>query len=116
MRLVSNEEDAWDALQETWLALIKGIDKLRDPRALVLWLYKTARHKAMDRLRTRYDDRRVSMDGEEIPEFDEGGEECGFEDAELVHSKLAELSMRSPGSIDFVFSGGPLHRRNIAGP
>ncbi len=93
MRLVSNEEDAWDALQDTWLAFVKGVDKLRDPHALVLWLYRTARHKAMDRLRTRYDDRSVSMDGEEVPEVDEGGEEFGFEDAELVHSKLAELSL-----------------------
>jgi RNA polymerase sigma-70 factor (ECF subfamily) len=92
-RLVSDEEDACDALQDTWLALVKGIGKLRNPNGLATWLYKTARNKAMDRLRSKYSDRTVLMECEDIAEVAEGPEEFAFEDAELAHSALAKLSL-----------------------
>ncbi|MDO8586719.1 MAG: sigma-70 family RNA polymerase sigma factor [Armatimonadota bacterium] len=92
-RLVNDEEDAWDALQDTWLALVKGIGKLRETSGLAPWLYKTARNKAMDRLRSKYDDRTVSFDCEEVPEVADGPEEFAFEDAELAHTALAKLSL-----------------------
>jgi len=93
MRLVSNEDDAWDALQETWMALVRGIGKLREPPSLVLWLYRTARHKAMDRLRARYDDRTVSLEGEEVAAVEEGVSEFTSEDAEQVHGALGKISV-----------------------
>lgn len=90
-RLVDNEEDAWDALQDTWVAFIRNTSKLREPRKLVMWLYKTARHKAMDKLRERYDNRTVPMECEDIP----AAEECSetFEDAQQVHKALGEISV-----------------------
>lgn len=92
MRLVSSEEDAWDGLQETWLALTKNIGKLRESRSLVLWLYKTARHKAMDRLRERYSEQTVPMEYEDLSAVEDPKETFAFEDAELVHNALAQLS------------------------
>ena len=93
MRLVSNEDDAWDALQDTWFALARTIDRLRDPRGLVVWLYKTARHKALDRLRERYKHRTVSVEDEQIAEVEEGVETFTFEDAEQVHCALGKISV-----------------------
>jgi len=92
MRLVSNEDDGWDALQDTWFALIGSINKLREPRDLVLWLYKTARHKAMDRLRERYKHRAVSVEDEKIAQVEEGVEIFTFEDAQQVHCALGKIS------------------------
>lgn len=92
-RLVSDEDDAWDALQNTWLALVRSIDKLREPRDLALWLYKTARHKAMDGLRERYRDRAVLAECEEITEVEERAETFTFEDAQQVHHALAKISL-----------------------
>ena len=92
MRLVSNEDDGWDALQDTWFALIGSISKPWEPRDLVLWLYKTARHKAMDRLRERYKNRTLSVECEEISEVGERVETFAFEDAEQVHRALGKIS------------------------
>ena len=93
MRLVSNEDDAWDALQDTWFALARTIDRLRDPRGLVVWLYKTARHKAMDRLRERYNHRTVSIESEDVSEVEERVDTFTFEDAQQVHSALGRISV-----------------------
>lgn len=91
-RLVTSEDEAWEALQETWVALLRGIGKLREPPSLVPWLYRTARHKAMDRLRARYDDRAVSLECDEVATMEQGGEEFTFEDAAQVHRALDRIS------------------------
>ena len=43
-RLVDNEADAWDVLQQTWVRVLSGIGALREPRSLGPWLYRVARH------------------------------------------------------------------------
>ena len=50
-RLVSNEEDAWDILQETWMKVYRGIGKLREPKRLQTWLYRIARNTAVSHVR-----------------------------------------------------------------
>src|SRR5690349_16823123 len=45
-RLLPHEEDAWDVLQLTWVRVIGGIGKVRDPDALVPWIYRVARNTA----------------------------------------------------------------------
>ena len=46
-------EDADDAQQEVWLAVFKGIATLANPAAFRTWLFQTARHRAIDVLRSR---------------------------------------------------------------
>jgi RNA polymerase sigma-70 factor (ECF subfamily) len=46
-RLVSNEADAWDILQQTWMRVFKGIGSVRDSDKLVPWLYRVARNAAL---------------------------------------------------------------------
>lgn len=50
-RLAPTEADAWELLQETWLKLFRSLHQLRDPRTLPSYLYTTARHAAISRLR-----------------------------------------------------------------
>src|SRR5207244_777923 len=47
-RLVDEEHDAWDVLQQTWLRVVSGIGALREPRSLGPWLYRVARHAALN--------------------------------------------------------------------
>src|SRR5262245_39595529 len=56
-RLLPDEETAWDALQETWLRVFRGLRTLREPDSLPTWLYRIARNTAMGRLRRQYLDR-----------------------------------------------------------
>src|SRR5262245_20088820 len=91
-RLVPDEQDAWDALQETWLKAFRGLRTLREPDSLPLWLYRIARNSAMGHLRTRYHDRALveevghCLETEPEPEFT-------FADAEEVRAHLARLSL-----------------------
>ena len=44
-RLDQTGTDTDDLLQDTWLMVIKGITKLREPTAFPVWLYKIARNR-----------------------------------------------------------------------
>ena len=89
-RLAASEADTWDLLQETWLKVFRSLQSLRDPRTLPAFLYTTARHAAISRLRRR---------GAEEPQ--NGTEEASatdwtfvaFDDAEQVHHALDQLPL-----------------------
>ncbi|MHB1000782.1 MAG: RNA polymerase sigma factor [Armatimonadota bacterium] len=91
-RLVDNEEDAWDALQETWLALVYGISKLKKSDKVIPWMYKIARNKAMDRLRMKYSNRELLAESIEVYQDYEDTIEFNFEDANKIHQSLDKLS------------------------
>jgi RNA polymerase sigma-70 factor (ECF subfamily) len=93
-RLLDSEEDAWDALQETWLIVVRELPRLRDDAAFPAWAYTIARRVA---LRTR----RGSRPTRELPDDDHpdapvaGGQEpslAGFEPLDL-HRGLAWLGL-----------------------
>jgi len=97
-RLLRDESDAWDALQQTWVAAFRNLKKLREPRALRPWLYRIAHHQAI-RMRRRK--------GQEISAVDVTGDSFALEAvadapessdwpaeaAERIHRGLAELSL-----------------------
>ena len=90
-RLVDAEPDAWDVLQQTWVRVLSGIGRLREPRSLGPWLYRVARHAAFDHGQVRKNYRQFLKDyqaaapGEEAPEREE------FETAEQLHRGLVQL-------------------------
>ncbi|MHB9029783.1 MAG: RNA polymerase sigma factor [Candidatus Latescibacterota bacterium] len=91
-RLVPGEEDAWDALQETWMKVVRGVGKLRQPERLSPWLYTIARASAMDRMRAVYANHREEpVESEALEQFPDETEE--FEDAERVHRGLDRISL-----------------------
>ncbi|MDX2021847.1 MAG: RNA polymerase sigma factor [Deltaproteobacteria bacterium] len=51
-RILGNAGDAQDVAQETFLRFWQRQDTLRVPEAAVAWIYKTATHLAIDKLRT----------------------------------------------------------------
>ena len=50
-KLTSNTEASWDITQESWLSIIKGIRKLRDPANFKSWAYKITTNKSIDWIR-----------------------------------------------------------------
>jgi len=50
-RLVGNGDIAWDITQQSWLAIIKGIKRLREPAHFRAWAYRIVTSKAMDWIR-----------------------------------------------------------------
>jgi RNA polymerase sigma-70 factor (ECF subfamily) len=90
-RLVRSEEDAWDALQETFMAVLKSLRTIRDGRALPAFVYRTARNAALSQHRRRREEPLV----EEIAEIaDEAAElQLAADEAAGVHRGLELLPL-----------------------
>src|SRR5262249_10115123 len=52
-KMLRDREAAEDALQETWLAVFRGVARLADVGAFRAWLYRIARDRALVQLRRR---------------------------------------------------------------
>jgi RNA polymerase sigma-70 factor (ECF subfamily) len=93
-RIVPQESDAWDVLQQTWLGAYQSIGSLTDPRMLPAWLYRIARNKAINHRRKRGMLVRELSDLIDEPPADDAGDALeAFDDAEAVHRALDELSL-----------------------
>jgi RNA polymerase sigma-70 factor (ECF subfamily) len=93
-RLVEDERDALDVLQQTWMSALASIGRLGEPRALRTWLYRIARNEAVNHLR-RNGRRMESTDSpavESAPDGSADDEMWSAECAEHVHAALSKLS------------------------
>lgn len=92
-RLVDNEQDAWDILQEIWLKVIGCIKSLKEPRSLPAWLYRIARNTAMSHFRAQNKTSVLLSDNENTSYVEENNEHLHFEDAQQVHYGLSRISL-----------------------
>lgn len=60
--VVRNPDEAEDLTQETFLRAYRARDSLRDPDAMLPWLYSVATHVCLDRLRQRTRQARTRSD------------------------------------------------------
>ena len=91
VRRLLNRDDVDDVEQEVWLAVIRHIGRLRTPEAFVVWLYRIARGKAVNRLADRRVLTTLDEQGDDIP-ADDSDHEFTSEDAARVHAALSTLS------------------------
>ena len=63
---MGDSEAAWDVTQQSWLAIIKGLRKLREPARFKAWAYRITTTKAVDCIRK--DRRHRHLDVAAIPE------------------------------------------------
>lgn len=54
VRRMLDAERADDVSQEVWLAVVRGLPRLREPARFAPWLFTIARRSVTDRLRSRY--------------------------------------------------------------
>jgi RNA polymerase sigma factor (sigma-70 family) len=93
-RLVDEEQDAWDLLQEVWLKVIRGIPGLRNPSRLPVWLYRIAHHTAMSYRRACQAESCVTQDPSQTDLPDEASDwRVSSEQAELVHFALDKIAL-----------------------
>ncbi|GAB7042189.1 MULTISPECIES: RNA polymerase sigma factor [Catenuloplanes] len=53
-RRMIGPRDADDVAQEVWLAVVRGLPRLREPARFAPWLFRIARRSVTDRLRAEY--------------------------------------------------------------
>ena len=68
LRYLDQETDAWDAVQETWVAVIKGLNKLQRPSLFVSWLFRILTYKCIDRIRKKQAEKQLLQNTEVKPE------------------------------------------------
>jgi RNA polymerase sigma-70 factor (ECF subfamily) len=61
-KVVRNNEDTQDVLQETFIRLHRSVDRLREDVSLQPWLFRTASNLAIDHLRKVKPGRTISLD------------------------------------------------------
>jgi RNA polymerase sigma-70 factor (ECF subfamily) len=106
-RLLESEPDAWDALQETWLRVVRDLPRLRDERAFPSWLYTIARNAAFSaRRRTRPTE--PLPEEESDRELPAGAPEPSLDgwDAMDIHAALARLSLAHRDALTLHFLEG----------
>lgn len=90
-RLIDDEQDAKNTLQDVWVGALRGIHALRDGSRLAPWLYTIARRAAMTHFR-----RHLSRPEDSATDLVEGaseveGQQQQWDNAELVHFGLQRL-------------------------
>jgi RNA polymerase sigma-70 factor (ECF subfamily) len=50
-RVTGSESAAWDIVQETWFAIVKGLSKLKDSAVFPRWAFRIVNNKCTDWLR-----------------------------------------------------------------
>lgn len=92
-RLLDDEHDAWQILQDTWVNVLRGIRKLREPRMLPAWLYRTARNTAITHIRDEYARKSLLDKNDNINKEIGSDPLLKFDDAEQVHFALCRISL-----------------------
>lgn len=59
-RLTGDSEAAWDITQQAWMAIIRGLRRLRHADRFRPWAYRIVRNKAMDHLKRRPREKRLA--------------------------------------------------------
>ncbi|MHC4983566.1 MAG: RNA polymerase sigma factor [Planctomycetota bacterium] len=58
-RLTGDDASAWDAVQEAWLGIVRGIGRLDDPARFRPWAFRILTNKCADEIRRRMRSRRL---------------------------------------------------------
>ena len=92
-RLVDDEQIAWQVLQETWVKVLQGINRLREPRKLPLWLYSIVRKTAISHLRAEYKEQALFETDANASNIEHDNCELNLDNADQVHYGLAQISL-----------------------
>jgi len=61
-KLTEREDVAADVVQEGWVAIFRGLHRLKDPATFRSWIYRIVHHKAVDWIRSQTRDRKINRD------------------------------------------------------
>jgi RNA polymerase sigma factor (sigma-70 family) len=91
-RLTGDDDAAAETVQDTWLRVLRGIARLRDPARLRPWLFGIARRVVMDRLRARYTEPvTISIDDADLGNADDARDLA--DDINALHDELNQLPL-----------------------
>ncbi len=91
-QVTGSESAAWDVVQETWLAVVKGIRKLGDVAVFHRWAFRILNNKCMDWLRKRHQQNRLDSELSKRAQNESGVRQNINEKTELLCASIMKLS------------------------
>ncbi|MEV0284300.1 sigma-70 family RNA polymerase sigma factor [Kribbella sp. NPDC050820] len=70
-RMLGRDDVADDVSQEVWLAVVRGLPRLREPERFAAWLFTIARRSVVNQLRGQYADQTPYVDQPRQTPYDE---------------------------------------------
>jgi len=105
-RVTCSEPAAWDILQETWLAIIKGIRKLEDVAVFPKWAFRIASNKCTDWLRRQHLQSRFESEFLEQMQNESDVAQNIDNKTELLRSAVAKLSFNQRAMLMLRYNEG----------
>ncbi len=90
-RLLSQDQDAQDALQDAFLSAFKSIDKFKEDARLATWLHRIVVNAALMKLRTKRRKPETTID-DLLPKYNEDGHRRGSGDWRVTHDTAVQTS------------------------
>ena len=90
-RITGSESAAWDIVQETWLAIIKGLSKLKDTAVFPQWAFRIANNKCTDWLRKQHWQSKLNKQLEERMQNQPDKERNSDEKTESLRAAVGKL-------------------------
>lgn len=90
-RMVCDEQNTWQILQETWLHVIQGLGKLNCPESLPKWLYCICRRQIVNHYRRHYKEAELHEQITKQNTSPPDTEMDQFDNAEQTHWGLGRL-------------------------
>ena len=114
LRSGANPTEAEEIFQRTWVAVVEGIGRLKDPKRVRSWLASTTRHQTWQ----LFDEHRRSRRFDSIEAAQDQGEESSIdalqehnllaiEAGEAAHQALAEMDDRCRDLLTHLFLADP---------
>jgi RNA polymerase sigma factor (sigma-70 family) len=113
--LTGRREAAREVVQETWLAIVRGLPRLRDPAAFRSWAFRIVARRSADWIRRRQRDRAHAVRGADETERPAAPARSDCADDELATLRLAirKLPVHHRAVLDLHYRDG-LSVREIA--
>jgi len=93
-RILGETDGALDMLQSVWLIVHRRLRRLQSPDAFRVWVYRIAHDQAVTELRKKTRRPVLFEESEASEPLDAAGlDESAFDNAELVHVALRDLSV-----------------------
>jgi RNA polymerase sigma-70 factor (ECF subfamily) len=90
-RVTGSEPAAWDIAQEAWLAIVKGLSKLKDSAVFPKWAFRIANNKCTDWLRKQRRQQQLNNEFTKQTQSESDKKQEGNEKTESLRAAIEKL-------------------------
>ena len=90
-QLTGSESAAWDVVQETWFAIIRGLSKLQDAAVFPQWAFRILNNKCADWLRKQHLQSRLNNELIKQAKNEPDRKQNSSEESESLRAAIAKL-------------------------